>query len=208
MKPQLLDRLILPVMIPMGILVFIVVVLYCLSRILLALPEDAAPTVAIGVAIFIVLAASYVATQPISRPAVVLLVAVPSVLLVGGGVWGEIEYDGAEGEGEAVVENGGAGAVSVSVAMGDNFFDPKAFAFAAGADVTFRLTNNGAAIHNMRLAGPDGVYDTGDDAVSDPDLFRPGGKGTLSYRFETAGKISYRCDFHPVDMTGTIQISG
>lgn len=93
------------------------------------------------------------------------------------------------------------------VSMGDNFFDPNDFAVAAGATVTFDITNDGAAIHNMRIAGPDGEYNTDDDAVSDPELFTGGDVGTLVWAVpESSGEIIFRCDFHPVEMVGTITV--
>ncbi|MCH7810733.1 MAG: hypothetical protein IH863_09155, partial [Chloroflexi bacterium] len=44
------------------------------------------------------------------------------------------------------------------IAMGDNFFDSNDITVAAGDTVTFSLTNEGAAIHNMHIAQPDGNY--------------------------------------------------
>lgn len=93
------------------------------------------------------------------------------------------------------------------VSMGDNFFDPAEFTVAAGTTVTFDITNDGSAIHNMRIAGPDGEYNTDDDAVSDPELFTGGDVGTLVWGVpDSSGEMIFRCDFHPIEMVGTIAV--
>jgi plastocyanin len=91
--------------------------------------------------------------------------------------------------------------------MGDNFFDPESVTLTAGASTTFSITNDGAAIHNLRIAGADAEYDTDDDAVSDPDIVPGGEAATLSWDAPSeAGEIPFRCDFHPTDMVGTITV--
>jgi plastocyanin len=104
--------------------------------------------------------------------------------------------------------NGGNGEeVTFDVSMKDNLFDPAEFTVPAGAKVTFNLTNDGAAIHNMRIAGEDGDYNTGDDAVSDPDLVSAGGTATLEWTAPNeSGEILFQCDLHPTDMVGTITV--
>ena len=96
---------------------------------------------------------------------------------------------------------------AIAVSMGDNFFDPKEFTVAAGATVTFDLTNNGIAIHSMRVARADNQYNSDDDAVSDPNLTTGGQKATLTWEAPDApGTYDFHCDFHPLDMTGTITV--
>ncbi len=93
------------------------------------------------------------------------------------------------------------------VTMGDNFFDPKEFTVSAGATVKFNITNGGSAIHNMRIAGEDNEYNSGDDAVSDPELMTGGTTGTLEWTAPgSPGVINFQCDFHPTDMKGTITV--
>jgi plastocyanin len=109
-----------------------------------------------------------------------------------------------EDTGGAEIEVTGA----VDVSMGDNFFDfdgnrNPTFRIPAGTAATFNLTNDGSAIHNMRIAGDDGEYDTDDDSVSDPGLMPSGSSGTLQFT-PAAGTYDYRCDFHPDQMVGQI----
>lgn len=108
-------------------------------------------------------------------------------------------------ESPTAAPTGGGGAIAVS--MGDNFFDPNEITVDTGASLKFDLTNEGTAIHNMRIAGPDGTYNTGDDAASDPQLISGGQTGTLSWDAPSEpGEILFQCDFHPTDMKGTITV--
>src|SRR5574341_1514330 len=118
---------------------------------------------------------------------------------------GEAAVSETPAESATTAPTGGGG--NIAVTMTDNKFDPTAVNVNAGASVTFNLTNKGAAIHNMRVAGPDGSYNTGDDAVSDPQLVSGGQTATLSWDAPSdAGEIIFQCDFHPTDMKGTITV--
>jgi plastocyanin len=99
------------------------------------------------------------------------------------------------------------GAVSFDVTLTDNKFDPAEFTVPPGSSVTFNLTNNGAAMHNMRIAGEDGKYNSDDDAVSDPDLVNGGATATVEWTAPgSPGETKFQCDFHPTDGQGTITI--
>jgi plastocyanin len=100
-----------------------------------------------------------------------------------------------------------AGGVSFDISMGDNFFEANEITVSPGQTVTFNIVNDGQAIHNMRVAGPDGEYGNEDDALSQPDIVRPGETATLTWTVPTEpGTYIFQCDFHPVDMTGTIVV--
>lgn len=95
----------------------------------------------------------------------------------------------------------------IAVTMQDNSFDPGGLIVATGDSVTFQITNDGRATHNMRIAGADGAYDTDDDGVSDPAAMRGGDTGTLAFTApDSPGDIDFQCDFHPTEMTGTITV--
>lgn len=95
----------------------------------------------------------------------------------------------------------------IAISMGDNFFDPEEVTLSGGEAVTFSLTNDGAATHNMRVAGEDNEYNTDDDAVSDPEVMTGGVVGTLEWTVPASpGTYDFRCDFHPVEMVGTITV--
>jgi plastocyanin len=100
----------------------------------------------------------------------------------------------------------------IPVALHDNSFDPEEITVQAGSAVTFDLTNEGNAIHNMHIAGPEGDYTEdfcagGGDPCSDPNRISGGDTATLTWQVPDApGDVEFRCDFHAADMTGTITI--
>jgi plastocyanin len=106
----------------------------------------------------------------------------------------------------------GDGAGPIAVTMTDNSFDPKEITVSAGSPVTFDITNDGGAIHNMHIAGPDGDYtedfcEGGADPCSDPNRVRGGETATLTWEVPgSPGEVDFRCDFHPQQMTGKITI--
>ena len=77
--------------------------------------------------------------------------------------------------------------------------------------MTFDVTNDGGAIHNMHIAGPDGEY-TEDfcEGGGDPCSIRTASAGreaTLTWEVPgSPGEVDFRCDFHPQQMTGKITI--
>ena len=102
-----------------------------------------------------------------------------------------------------------------AVSMGDNFFDSNDITVAAGDTLTFTLTNDGAAVHNMHIAQPDGNYSDdgvceldGLDPCSDPTAVTSGETAVLEWEVsgESDAVIAFRCDFHPVEMTGTLTV--
>jgi plastocyanin len=93
--------------------------------------------------------------------------------------------------------------------MTDNKFSVTELTVPAGA--TIKITNNGAAIHNVHVADPSGNF-TGDfckaagpDPCSKPASVPAGGTATLVLTIPP-GKYDYRCDFHPADMKGTLTV--
>ena len=142
-----------------------------------------------------------------------------SIALLAAACGGGGDDDGDSGETPATDETSAddadnAGPVSFDISQGDtiepevtNFFELNEFTVSPGQEVTFNITNDGVAIHNMRVDGGDGEYDTDDDTVSDPDLFEAGDTGTLVWTApDEAGEIIFRCDFHPLEMVGTISV--
>lgn len=100
----------------------------------------------------------------------------------------------------------------IAVTMKDNSFDPDEITVPAGGTVTFDVTNEGGAIHNMHISGPDGDYtedfcEGGGDPCSDPNRVRGGDAAKLTWEVpDSPGEVDFRCDFHPQQMTGTITI--
>lgn len=218
-------RTILPIAIPLAALAGILLVVYGLSRIYLDLGGDSATILAAGLAIGVLFIATYFAVSPNASgfliAAVFMLV---SGVFVGGVIWALLEDDpthseaveepGGEEPGEGEEEPGGespAPGGDIVVLLKDNVFefegeeDP-AIPVASGEEVVFSLTNEGAAIHNMTIAGEDGELGTDDDVTSDPDTIRAGDEGTLTWTPPAAGTYDFQCDFHVSEMIGTIVV--
>lgn len=92
----------------------------------------------------------------------------------------------------------------------DNSFTLNNFKVDIGEEVTIRVTNTGQALHNLRIAGPDGLWFTDDDfAVPLDGSFLAGGdtaEGT--FRFDQETTLVFRCDVHPLEMWGQITVRG
>ena len=100
---------------------------------------------------------------------------------------------------------GGAGA-SLEMTVGDFYYKPNEFRVPAGQRVTLNVTNEGRAVHTVRLAGPDGRYETGDDTMADPQMIRPGATVAVVWTAPTEpGTYNFRCDYHPGE-AGTITV--
>jgi mono/diheme cytochrome c family protein/plastocyanin len=99
---------------------------------------------------------------------------------------------------------------TVDVSMQDNVFvvdgnENPTFIVPVDTTVTFNLANDGSAVHNMRVAGPDGEYDTGDDSISDPAIIPAETSGAMEFS-APAGSYDYECQFHPDQMQGQITV--
>lgn len=96
---------------------------------------------------------------------------------------------------------------SIAVSMRDSFFVPKDIRVARGETVTFALTNDGTLPHNMHIADASGNYSGANAVVSDPDVIMKGQSGKLVWKApDSPGKFIFRCDIHPIEMTGTITV--
>ncbi len=220
------ERLALPLLIPLGIMAFALLVIYGLSRIYLEVSNEVATGLATGIALGILLVAWYVASRP-SVPGwqIASIAVLATAVLAGGAIFAVVEDD----EGEALEETPTATASpddgaapdgapgSLAVSMGDNFFEFEGetgptIAVAASEEITIDLTNGGLAIHNMHIAGTDNEFGVTicksgeEEPCSDPDLFQAGDTGTITFSFDEPGTFIFRCDFHPAEMTGTIEV--
>ncbi len=215
------QRVTLPLLVPIGALAFALLVIYGLSRVYLELNKDAATGLAAGIALGVLAIAFYLANNPrVPGWQIAGIFVVAAATLAGGAIWAVSEKDGTsaqEAASSATPAGGspsGSGAASpaagggnLTITMTDNKFDPTSLTASAGADVTITATNKGTAIHNVRIAGPDGRFNTADDTVSDPSLVSGGGTATVKWKAPSAaGDILFQCDFHPTDMKGTITV--
>ncbi len=222
------ERLALPMLVPLGILAFVLLVVYGLSRIYLELSSGAGTGLAAGIAVGILVVAWYLASRP-SVPAwqIGFISMAAAALLTGGAIWAIVQDD----DGEATADTPGAADTpaadespapggppgELAVEMGDNFFvfedeQSPTISVAVGEEVTISLTNDGLATHNMHIDGTDDQYDLpicdvgGEQPCSDPNTMVAGATGTITFQFDEPGTYFFRCDFHPIEMTGEIEV--
>ena len=94
----------------------------------------------------------------------------------------------------------------LQTAVGDNFYTLNNLKVPLNETTTIEITNEGSAVHNMRIAGPDGEFNTDDDSVSDPELITAGTTGTVEFTPTVAGTYTFRCDFHTDVQGGVIVV--
>jgi plastocyanin len=212
------ERVILPVVIPLGVLAFALLVIYGLSRVYLEIRGDGATALAAGIAIGVLIVSFYLANNP-RAPGwqIGAIVGIAAFVLAGGAIWAvanEDEKTSAEGNGgevtaSAAPSNGEPEGLAIS--MTDNKFDKTALTAPAGEEVTIALTNKGAAIHNVHVSDASGAYTAdfctanGPTPCSDPTRISGGADGTITFTLP-AGTYGYRCDYHKTEMTGTLTV--
>ena len=94
--------------------------------------------------------------------------------------------------------------VEFDLGMLDNSFEPDALTIDARTRVKLNLSNLGEFVHNIRIAGPDGEYETEDDILSEDVL--PGETGDLIFELDDEGAYIFRDDFHKETMTGVLTV--
>jgi len=70
---------------------------------------------------------------------------------------------------------------------------------------TIEIANLGAAIHNFRIAGADGEWNSDDDVATD--FITGGDTASVEFSPTLAGTYTFRCDIHP-DVQGGVIIAG
>jgi plastocyanin len=94
--------------------------------------------------------------------------------------------------------------ISLDVSVTDSAFEPAALTIEAGKSFRLNLTNNGALIHNLCVAGPDGQFRTDDDFVC-LDV-QPGQSGQAVGKIDTPGTYPFRDEFNKTTITGTLTV--
>ena len=144
-----------------------------------------------------------------------LIVSVLALLIIAVACGGDDDEEQNGGGATTPAGNGGGGETTFDMNMheeGGNVFElgvekNPTLKVPAGEEITINLDNQGIAIHNMRFAGDDNEYNSGDDAVSEPALVNGGQTATLVFTAPSeAGTYVYQCDFHPTDMKGEIEV--
>lgn len=88
----------------------------------------------------------------------------------------------------------------------DNKFSVTQMAITAGTPATVNFANQGQAIHNYEVLGPDGkvVKDASGKDISINPLVDPGKSASISFTIATPGVYKFQCQVHPADMVGQL----
>jgi plastocyanin len=186
----------LPVGLPVVGLFTVGALMFFMSRILLAVPEQASTLIALVVAVLILAGASLVAFRPsLGSGALVGGLAVAAgLLVVGGTVAASVGERPEEGTEEAAAMG------PVNLTAKQIAFDRKEMTFKAGAPAVIHFVNDDKNIpHNVAVyTGPDAAREIfAGDGIAGP--------RTTEYTFKAPppGTYLFRCDFHP-NMSGTL----
>src|SRR6266542_3386213 len=180
MRTSTRDRVVLPILLPIVMLLVIAAVLFGFSRILLSLTKDTATAIALIVALSIMVVAAVVASRSVVRASSLasMLGAIAGVAMLAGGI--ALIAVGAGGEKEA----GGGPAVTISLTAKGIAFDKTKLSVPAGKPFAIAFDNQDAGIQH-------------DVQVFDNESFT----GTP---LET-GEYYFHCDIHPT-MSGIVAV--
>lgn len=205
------DRLVAPVLLPIGTLLAALFIAVALSRLLLAVDKDAAAVIGIAVAIAILGALFWISSRPnLGSSGVLAVSAIGLALLVAGGVagaaMGEREFHPAGGE------HGEAHEPVEFVAKGSKFELPKRTRLTVepAKPVAWRFENLDAGIyHNIAVYKAE--EGEGGELVQGEPIFngKPIPDGDIEYEFEAPeepGTYLYVCDFHVLSMRGELVV--
>jgi plastocyanin len=209
MKKATRDRLVLPILLPVGILVGIVLVMLLFSRILLSVSADAATAVALTVGFSVLGAAGLIATRKrLSSAASLgsLLGIVAGIALVAGGVALAVATPKAEHEGGPTAFAAGITAPPGAAAKG---FSTTKLKFPADDPVDLKFDNEDPSVqHNVAIYSADPIKDPSAQALFTGSLET--GPTTATYKIKAlaAGTYYFHCDVHPTTMHGTLTVAG
>lgn len=90
----------------------------------------------------------------------------------------------------------------ITIALKDNFFEPKEITIPVNTEVEITVNNEGTAVHNMHVLSKD---QEGQDFTSDA-IVTPGASSTFEVKFTKTGEYDFQCDYHLPDMVGVITV--
>jgi plastocyanin len=190
----------MPIGLPILGLTTIASVMFFMSRVLLAVSETASWVIALLVAVIVLGCASIAAVRPsISGRTLVAILAIGSVVMVGGGVFAAAI---GEREIEAHSEEHAGDAGLVQLAAKDITFEHDTITLKADAEVEIQFDNNDRDIqHNITILGQDPTK-----PVFRGQLVTGVATATYTFHAPAAGEYKFQCDVHPAQMKGTVRV--
>ena len=195
------QNVLVPIVMPLGILVAILLVLFGFSRVLLSASHTAATAVALVTACAVLGVATFVALSPeVTRSLTVAMIGgVAGVALIAGGV--AVALGPEKPAKEAEVQSAKISASSGAAGKG---FDVNTLSWAPGKPVNLVFTNQDSTGHNFYVAASKG-------SASTPIFSGITVEGGTSYTYQiqslAAGTFYFFCNIHPTTMTGTLTVA-
>ncbi len=231
MNRETKDRLLLPILIPLASVVALAFVILAFSRILLAVPPEAATPISLAMALNILTGAALFASLPRLRSSVLKGVLVIGALVLATGavtsmaVSGELEElfqreekvaAGEEGGPGPPEEGGGGGAAGGDGAAGGQpvtadgtivaegiAFNTDELSFTANQEATIILDNQDGGIpHNVSI-----YVEEGGGPLFTGELFAGPEQKEYAIPPLEAGTYYFQCDAHPPQMNGTVTVA-
>jgi plastocyanin len=199
MRTRTRDRVVLPILLPIVMLLVIAAALFGFSRILLSLTKDAATAIALIVALSILVVAAVVASRSVVRASSLasMLGAIAGVAMLAGGI--ALIAVGAGGE----KEGGGGPAVTISLTAKGIAFDKTKLSVPAGKPFAIAFDNQDAGIqHDVQIFDNEGF--TGTPLLNGEIVTGPA-KVTYEAPALDPGTYYFHCSVHPAQMQGTVE---
>jgi len=193
-RERVSSRLLVPLGLPVAAVTLVALIAVSFSRILLAIPKDAAVLVAMLAAVAILAACYWVASRPrLGSSALIALAALAGVTTVGAGVAGAVSGE-RHFEPHAHEEN------QYRLSARNTQFSRSELSMPANEKVVLEFENADEEYHNVA------IYE-GEGPTAKPVFNGEGFRGDdqRTYKFTTPGRGRYVfvCDFHPL-MKGTL----
>jgi len=204
-------RLPLPVLIPVTAVVVIVVLTVGFSRVLLAIPPEAATAVATVTAINILGACAVLAMRPnMSRNAMVELAVVViypviigiAIAQLGIGTEEHAEAAPAAEEGAPAESEGGPVTSGGTIVAQDVQFTSDTIELVAGEEVSITFENSDDLQHNVAIYANEADADAQQNPIFQGEIIT-GTSVTYEFTAPDAGEYVFQCDVHPA-MRGTV----
>ncbi len=186
-------------MLPLGLPVLglcaIAAVMFFVSRVLLAVPEQASTFISLMLAVMIMVGASLLALKPsISGQTGAWMLGAGALALIAAGIW-------AANAGERHIEEH-AGHEKHEIVAKDTAFDETELKFHAQDDTSLLFQNDDKGIlHNVAIY----EHDAKGPIVFQGDVINGPGEVTYKFRAPALGEYYFQCDIHP-NMNGKVVV--
>ncbi len=197
------DRLLMPILIPLGVAAFIALVIFSAGEILLSISASLATALALVLALLIMVVCWALAAGPrVPTTQISLAAGLPLAAILGVGLFLAVQPQESTGEGHGGAAGGAAVATSLTEIATDNKFSSVEYTVPANTEITMEFANRGAAVHNWHVTG---VTDKGGGNIA-TQLLAGGKTESLKFTIDKTGAYPFLCDVHPGEMKGTLNV--